>query len=81
LLRGGRGPCSKNLHIITCNFELSLFFFLYKEEIPVSRALVSGSFSRKIWGEGEGDELPSILEETRVLNKFLGIFVDDTCFS
>jgi len=81
LLRGGRGPCSKNLHIITCNFELSLFFFLYKEEIPVSRALVSGSFQEKSGGKAKGMNLPSILEETRVLNKFLGIFVDDTCFS
>jgi len=72
LLRGGRGPCSKNLHIITCNFELSLFFFLYKEEIPVSRALVSGSFSRKIWGEGEGDEFAEYFRRNTCAQQILG---------
>ena len=30
---------------------------------------------------GKGLHLPSILEETRVLEKYLGIFVDYTCFS
>ena len=32
-------------------------------------------------GGAEGLNLPNILEETRVLDKYLGIFVDYKCFS
>jgi len=42
---------------------------------------ISSGFSRQIRGEAKELNFPSILEEPHVLEKYLGIFVDYTCFS
>jgi len=39
----------------------------------------SGSFSRKLGGNGA--EYAEYLEETCILDKYLGVFVDNMCFS
>ena len=54
----------------------------HTETFPMnfSNIFISSGFSRKIRG-AKGLKLPSILEETRVLDKYFGTFVDCTCFS
>jgi len=52
---------------------------LLLEVTVFSRADTSSGFSRKIRG-ANGLNLPNILDEAPVLNEYLGIFADYTCF-